>query len=86
MTLLNCRYQTFVTVSGNLGGKVPLVDDVLFSQEQKDCAITSIDENCMEFEFQTDWHYYVDLRKSYLASKLNHIKSFGYENYNSNGF
>ena len=56
------RYQPFVAVSGNLGGKVPIVDDVLSSHEQEICPTSSLDENCMEFGgFQTDRNYYVDL-------------------------
>ena len=58
----NFRYQLFVTTSGNLGGKVPIGDDVLSSLEQEIYPITSLDEICMEFEFQTDRNYYVDLR------------------------
>ena len=61
----NFRYQPFVAVSGNLGGKVPIVDDVLSSHEQEIYPITSLDENCIEFEFQTDRNYYVDLRQSF---------------------
>ena len=53
----NFRYQPFVTISGNLGGKVPVVDDVLWSHEQKNYPITSLDENCIEFEVQTDRNY-----------------------------
>ena len=77
----NFRYQTFVTVSGNLGGKVPVVDDVLSSHEQKNDPTTSLDENCIEFEFQTDRNYYVDLRQTYLALKLKFVKGCGYETY-----
>ena len=61
------RYQPFVAVSGNLGGKVPIVDDVLSSHEQEICPTTSLDENCIEFEFQTDRNYYVDLRQSFFG-------------------
>ena len=64
------RYQLFVAVSGNLGGKVPIVDDVLSSQEQEIYPTTSFDENCIEFEFRTDRNYYVDLRQSFSALKL----------------
>ena len=39
------RYQTFVAVSSNLGGKVPVVDDVLLSHEQQIYLTTSLDEN-----------------------------------------
>ena len=58
----NFRYQPFVAVSGNLGGKVPLVYDVLSSHEQEIYPTTSLDENCIEIEFQADRNYYVDLR------------------------
>ena len=43
----NFRYQAFVAVSGNLGGKVPAVDDVLSSHEQEIYPTTSLDENCI---------------------------------------
>ena len=64
------RYQPFVVISGNLGGKVPVVDDVLSSHEREIYPTTSLDENCIEFEFQTDRKDYVDLRQTYLALKL----------------
>ena len=67
------RYEPFVAVSGNLGGKVPIVD-VLSSHEQEIYPTTSLDENCIEFEFQTDRNYYVDLRQSFLALKLKFVK------------
>ena len=78
---INFRYQPFVAVSGSLGGKVPLVDDVLSSHEQEIFPTTSIDENCIEFEFQTDRNYDVDLRQTYLALKLKLVSGRGYENY-----
>ena len=49
----NFRYQPFVAVSDSVGGKVPVVDDVLSSHEQQ-IPTTSLDENSIEFEFQTD--------------------------------
>ena len=73
----NFRYRLFVAVSGNLGGKVPVVDDVLSSQEQEIYPTTSLDENCIEFEFQTDRNYYVDLRQPYLALKLKLFRGRG---------
>ena len=79
----NFRYQPFVTVSGNLGGKVPVVDDVLSSHEQEIYPTTSLDGNCIEFEFQTDRNYYVDLRQTYLALKLKLVRGRGYETYNT---
>ena len=75
----NFRYQPFVAVSKNLGGKDPVVDDVL-SHEQIYPA-TSLDENCVVFEFQTDWNYYVDLRQTYLAWKLKFVEDGDYETY-----
>ena len=79
----NFRYQPFLAVSGNLGGKVPIVDDVLLSDEQQIYLTTSLDENCIEFEFQTDRNYYVDLRQTYLALKLKHVRGRGYQTYNT---
>ena len=79
----NFRYQSFVAVFGNLGGKVPVVDDVLSSHEQEIYPTTSPDENCTEFEFQTDRNYYVDLRQTYLALKLKLVRGPGYETYNT---
>ena len=77
----NFGYQPFVAVSGNLGGKNPVVDDVLSSHEQEIYPTSSLDENCLEFESQTDRNYYVDLRQTYLALKLKHVKGRGYEIY-----
>ena len=59
----NFRYQPLVAVSGNLGEKVPIVDDVPSSHEDEIYPATSLDKNCIEFEFQTDRNYYVDLRQ-----------------------
>ena len=79
----NFRYQPFVAVSGNLGGKVPVVNDVLSSHELEIYPTTSLDENCIEFEFQTDRNYYVDLRQTYLVLKLKLVRGRGYETYNT---
>ena len=72
-----------MAVSGNLGGKVPVVDDVLSSHEQESYPTTSLVENCIEFEFQTDPNYYVNLRQTYLALKLKLVRGRGYETYNT---
>ena len=79
----NFWYQPFVAVSGSLEGKTPVVDDVLSSHDQEIYPTTSLDENCIEFEFQTDRNYYVDLRQTYLALKLNLVRGRCYETYNS---
>ena len=79
----NFRYQPFVAVSGNIGGKVPVVDDVLSSHEQEIYPTTSFDGNCIEFEVETDRNYYVDLRQSFLALKLKFVKRRVYDTYES---
>ena len=79
----NFRYQPFVAVSGNLGGRVPIVVDVLSSHEQEIYPTTSLDENFIGFELQTDRNYYVDLRQSFLALKLKFVKGRGYDTYES---
>ena len=78
----NFRYQPFVAVSGNLGEKVPIVDVVLSSSEQEIYPLTSLDENCIEFKFQTDPNYYVNLRHV-LALNLKLVWRRGYKTYNS---
>ena len=79
----NFRYQPFVAESGNLGGELQIVDDVLSSHEQEVYATTSLDENGIEFEFQTDRNYYIDLRQTYLVLKLKLVRGRGYEVYNT---
>ena len=75
----NFRYQLFVAVSGNLGGKDPIVDDVLSSHEQEIYPTTSLDENCIEFEFQTDRNHYVDLIEPFFPTKLKFGKGRAYD-------
>ena len=67
----NFRYQPFVAVSGTLEGKIPIADNILSLREQKIYPTTSLDENCIEFDFQTDRNQYVDLRQFFVALKLN---------------
>ena len=76
------RYQLFFAVSEKHGGKVLVVDYVLSSHEQEIYPTTSLDENSMDFEFQTDRNYYVVLRRTYLAWKLKLFRGRGYETYN----
>ena len=71
---ISFQYQPFVAISENLGEKVPVVDDVLSSHEQEIYPTTSPVENCIEFEFQTDRNFYVDMRRTYLALKLKLVK------------
>ena len=75
----NFRYQSFVTVSGNPGVKVPVVDDVLSSHEREIYPTTSLDENSIEFEFQTYRNVYVDSRQTYLALKIKLVKGRGFD-------
>ena len=79
----NIQYQPFVAVSGNLLRKVLIDDNVPSSHEQEIYPTTSLDENCIEFEFQTDRNYYEDLRQSFSASKLKFVKGRGYDTYES---
>ena len=72
-----------MAVSGNLGGKILLVHDDLSSHGPEIYPTTSLDDNCIEFEIQTDRNYYVDLRRTYLVLKLKLVKVRGYEAYNS---
>ena len=72
-----------MAVSGNLGGKVPVVNEGLSSLEQEIYPSTSLDENCIEFVFQTDRNYYVDLRQTYSSLKLKLVRGRGYETYNT---
>ena len=72
-----------MAVSGYLGGKVPIVDDFLSLRDQKIYPTTSLDENCIEFEFQTDRNYYNDLKHYFLALKLKFVKGHGYDTYES---
>ena len=68
-----------MAVSGNLGDRVPVVDDVLSSHELQIYPTMSLDENSIEFEFQTDRKYCVDLRQSYLALQVKLVKGRGYD-------
>ena len=68
---------------GNLAGKVPFVDDVLSSHEEESCPTTSLYQNCIEFELQTNRKYYVGLRESFLALKMKFVKGRGYDTYES---
>ena len=79
--LNNFRYQTPVAVSGNPGVKIPVVDDVFTSHEHEIYTTTSLDENSIEFEFQTDRNVYVDLRQTYLALKIKLVKGRGFDSY-----
>ena len=77
------RYQQFVTIFWNPGGKLPIVANVLFSHKQVTYHPNSFDENCKQFQFQTDKNYYVDLRQTYLALKLKLVKGWSFEAYNT---
>ena len=61
--------------------KVQVVDVWLSSHEQEIYPTTSLDENSIEFEFQTDRNVYVDLRQTYLALKIRLVKGRGFDTY-----
>ena len=82
MTDLNIfRYQPFVAVSANPVAKIPVVDDVLSSREKEIYPTTTLDENSIEFEFQTDRNVYADLRQTYFALKFKLVKGRGFDTY-----
>ena len=72
-----------MAVSGILGGKVSVLNIVLSPHGQEIYPTTSLDENCIEFEIQTDRNYYVNLRQTYLSEKVKFVKGRGYETYNT---
>ena len=74
---------SFLAVSGSLGGKVPVVDDVWPSHEQEIYPTTSFDESWIEFEFKRDRNSYVELRQTFLVLKLKLVRGRGCETYNT---
>ena len=72
-----------MAVSGNVGCKVPVVDDVLSSHEQLNDPTTSLGEKSIAIQFQTDRNYYVYLRQSYLALIVKLVKGRGYDTHKS---
>ena len=79
--LNNFRYHSFVAVSRISGVKVPVVDNVLSSHEQEIYPTTYLDENSIEFEFQTDRNVYVNLRRTYFAMKNKLVRRPGLDTY-----
>ena len=67
-------------------GKVPVVDDVLSSHEQKMYPTSSLSEKCIDFEFRTDGINYVNLKQKYLVLQLKLIKGYGYATYKTKDF
>ena len=55
----------------------PVLDKILLSHERQIFLSTSLDENCTEFEFQSNWSYYVNLRQTYFAVKLKCVTGHG---------
>ena len=72
-----------MAVSGNLGRKVSVVDDVLLSHKQEIYPTTSLDGQCIDFNFQMNRNCYVDLRQTCLVLELNLFRGRGYETYKS---
>ena len=50
------------------------VDDVLSSHEQEIYPTTSLDENCIQFEFETDRNNNVDLKQTNLVLKVKLVR------------
>ena len=55
--------------------------NVLSSHEHEIYPTTSLDENSIEFEVQTDRNVYVYLRQTYLALKIKLVKGRGFDTY-----
>ena len=72
-----------MTVSGNLGRKVPVVVNHLSSRKREIYLRTSLKGKCLKFNFQTDRNHYVDLRLTYLALKRKFVKGRVYETFNT---
>ena len=53
--------------------------DLLSSHEQENYPTTSLDENSIEFDFETDGNVYVGLRQTYLALKIKLVKGRGFD-------
>ena len=70
-------------MSWGRGEKILLVDDTLSSDEQETYPTTSLDENCIKFELQTERNYYVEWRQTYLALDLKFVKCRGHKSYKS---
>ena len=70
-----------MAVSGSVGGRVLVVDDVPSSHEQQIYPTTSLDENSTEFEFQTDRNNYTDFRQTYLSLVLKLVRHRGLDSY-----
>ena len=77
----NFRYHIFVAVSGSVGGKVPVVDVVLSLHEQQIYHTTSLVENIIEFEFQTNRNNYTDLRQTCSSLVLELVKRRRFDSY-----
>ena len=54
---------------------------MLSSHEQEIYPTTSLEENSIEFEFQTGCNVYVDLQQTYHASKIKLLEGRGFDNY-----
>ena len=54
---------TFCGSFWNLGGEVPVVNDILTSNKKNYPSIL-LDENCIDFEFETNRNFCVDLRQT----------------------
>ena len=77
------RYRTFAALPRNIGTQDPKGHGILSFHEQEKYPTSSLYENCIDFKFQTDLNYYVELRPVNLALKLIFVKGCGYETYNT---
>ena len=64
--VIQLSVPNFVAASGNLVGKVPNVDDILWSKERHH-PNTSLVKTCIAFEFQTNRKCFVHLRQVFVG-------------------
>ena len=50
--------------------KVPVLETIISSYTREVVASTSLDERGIEFEFETDRYFYLDMRDKHLSLKL----------------
>ena len=62
-------------------GKITVVDVTLLSHDLKNYSTTSLERNCIEFDFQTDCNCYVALRPSFWVLKPKLVRNWGYQTY-----
>ena len=56
------RYETFTNSFLEIFDKFPVLETIMSSYTQEVFPSTSLDESSIEFEFETDRNFYLDMR------------------------